>query len=72
MPYFIYRITEPRNLAHLDTKDRFQEAKVLVRALRGEIDPSESHRIRMVFANSTEEAEKLLSIPKDNRVIGED
>ena len=72
MPYFVYRVSNPLRLTHLDTKDRYQDARALVRSLR-ETQPQESdEQYRLVFAKNQAEAEKLLSIPRDERVIGED
>ena len=72
MPYFVYRITPPRTLTYLDTKDNYREAKQLVRELRGQQPAEQLETIRMIFAKTQGEAEKLLSQPRDERVIGED
>jgi len=72
MPYFVYRVEEPKKLQHLDTKEKFQEAKSLVRSLRAEQADDDQAIIRMIFARNTSEAEKLLSAPKDERIIGEE
>ena len=72
MPYFIYRISDPKRLEHLDTRTKYQEARQLVRALRSEMEPGDDTNVRMIFAKTSQEAEKLLSIPRDERVIGED
>jgi hypothetical protein len=72
MPYYIYRIKGPKQLEHLETKDKYREAKLNVSELRSNLVPDDPFSIRMVFARSTEEAEKLLSVPRDPRVIGED
>ncbi len=72
MPYFVYRISEPRKLEHMDTKENYREARELVRSLRSNSDIVAIESIRMIFANNPAEAEKLLSVPRDERVIGED
>ena len=72
MPYFIYRISPPRTLEHIDTKEKYQDAKRLVRGMRAEMDPEEEITVQMIFAKNNAEAEKLLLIPRDERVIGED
>lgn len=72
MPYFVYKITPPIKLAHIDTKDRYQDARALVRDLRERQSPEDDSRFRMVHAKDRAEAEKLLSTPRDERVIGED
>ncbi|WP_089724456.1 hypothetical protein [Candidatus Thiosymbion oneisti] len=72
MPYFVYKISPPSLLTHIGTEDRYQNARAWVRRLRRE-QPSEAvFQYRMAFANSQAEAEKLLSKPRDERVIGED
>ncbi len=72
MPYFIYRITPPRKLHLLDNKDSYKEAKKLVRTWRAEIRTEDDYTVRMIFAKTPQEAEKLLSVPREERVIGED
>jgi hypothetical protein len=72
MPYYIYQIKDPRSLQYLDHKDQYQDAKAVARSLRGDLAATDAAKIRMVFARSASEAEKLLSAPRDNRVIGED
>jgi hypothetical protein len=72
MPYFVYRITQPLRLTHIDTKERYQDARALVRSLREAQPQSRDDFFRMVHANNRAEAETLLSTPRDERVIGED
>ncbi len=72
MPYYVYRITPPKKLDHLETMQKYQEAKKLVRELRTELGPDSVNNVRMIFAKSQGEAEKLLSMPREERVIGED
>jgi hypothetical protein len=70
MPYFVYKVQKPRSLEHLQTFEKYPEAKTYVREQRqaaGEVDS-----IRMIFAKNTIEAEKLLLTPREERVIGED
>lgn len=72
MPYFVYRITPPRTLQHLETMDNYQQAKKLVRSMRAELDAASEVSVRLIYAKTQGEAEKLLSMPRDERVIGED
>lgn len=72
MHYFVYKISPPLRLAHIETKDLYKDARALVRRLRQEPSSEKGLEYRMVFANSQAEAEKLLSKPRDERVIGED
>lgn len=72
MPYFVYRVSDPLRLTHLDTKERYQDARALVRTLRQAQSQGTGDEYRMVFAKHQAEAEKLLSTPRDERIIGED
>jgi len=76
MPYFVYRITErpgaAKQLEHLATFDKFQEAKQQVRTDRTGLDPAAGQDVRMIFAKSEVEAQALLQRPREERVIGED
>jgi hypothetical protein len=72
MPYFVYKIAPPRILTYVDTKQQYQEARALVRGLRQEAPGEAGIEYRLIFAKSQGEAEKLLSTPRDERVIGED
>jgi hypothetical protein len=72
MPYFVYRVSNPLRLTHVDTKERYQDAKALVQSLRKAQTSGTDDVYRMVFAGQQAEAETLLSTPRDERVIGED
>lgn len=72
MPYYIYKITEHVQLEYLDQKTNFQAAKEMVKKLRQEQFTHDNIIIRMIFAESTGAAERLLSVPKEPQVIGED
>ena len=78
MPYFVYYVTinpatNTKTLEHIDTKDSYREARTLARDTRAQMDRSNPNReCRMIFAKNDVEAEKLLSAPREERVIGED
>ena len=76
MPYFVYRITENddnvKQLEHIETFSKYQEAKQLVRSRRADKSADDNSDYRMIFAKSEIEAETLLKAPRDERVIGED
>ncbi len=52
-------------------KEKYQEAKSRASDLRSAQAAGDEAIVRMVFAKTAGEAEKLLSIPKDDRVIGD-
>ncbi len=77
MPYFVYRIStapdsKKKQLEHLQTFDNYKEARGLARERRAELSEQTDQDCRMIFAKNQTEAEKLLSAPRDERVIGED
>ena len=77
MPYFVYHITiDPesgvKHLEHLDTFDDYRSARALAREHRACLPPGGDRDCRLIFAKTEVEAERLLSTPRDERVIGED
>jgi len=72
MPYFVYKISPPRQLEHLGTTDSYQAAREQVRSRRQAESRETGVEYRLIFARHQSEAEKLLSITRDERVIGED
>lgn len=78
MPYFVYFVTQQadqnrKSLEYVDTFDTFKSARTVAREKRAELreKPGESD-CRLIFARNQVEAEKLLSAPREERVIGED
>ena len=78
MPYFVYLITQHadshrKTLEHLETLDNFKDARNLARERRAQLKSGGSTGdCRLIFAKNRTEAERLLSAPRDERVIGED
>ncbi|TVQ87850.1 MAG: hypothetical protein EA400_10055 [Chromatiaceae bacterium] len=72
MPYFVYKVSPTLQLTYIDTKERYQDARTLVRGLRAERASDAVDDYRLIFARHQSEAERLLSTPRDDRVIGED
>lgn len=77
MPYFIYYVTHnpatnTKKLEYIDTKDNFKAARTLARERRGDMNGDSNLECRLIFAKNQVEAEKLLSAPREERVIGED
>ncbi|KAA6186605.1 hypothetical protein F2Q65_04295 [Thiohalocapsa marina] len=72
MPYFVYKVTPSLQLTYVDTKERYQEARAIVRGLREQRQDGDDADYRLIFARQQGEAERLLSTPRDERVIGED
>jgi pimeloyl-CoA synthetase len=78
MPYFVYYVTQHtdssrKSLEHLETFDNFKSARTLARERRADLKESGDRRdCRLIFAKNQVEAERLLSAPRDERVVGED
>jgi hypothetical protein len=72
MPYFVYRIQEPRELEQIGIFAVYKEARAKVRELRAAAGPDSVNSVRMIFAKNEAEAVKLLTTPRDERVVGED
>jgi hypothetical protein len=72
MPYFVYRVSPKLELDYIDTTEKYQEARALVRSMREQRTAEDDGDYRLIFAHQQGEAEKLLSTPRDERVIGED
>jgi len=78
MPYFVYYVSQHadsdrKSLEHIETFNAFKQARGLARERRAELKASGDTRdCRLIFAKNQAEAEKLLSAPRDERVVGED
>ena len=77
MPYFVYHIvnqadTGKKSLTHMETFTDFKSARTLAREKRAGLEPGSAEDYRLIFAKTQVEAEKLLSAPREERVVGED
>jgi hypothetical protein len=77
MPYFVYHIvthadTGRKTLTHLETFTDFKSARQLARERRAGLEAGSLEDYRLIFAKNQTEAEKLLSAPREERVVGED
>ncbi len=72
MPFFVYRVQPENKLQHIDTFEKYREAKVKVNEMR-KSEPEDSEEIiRMIHASSKSNAEKLILAPRDERIIGDE
>jgi hypothetical protein len=76
MPYFIYRISaisaaQNKQLELRHTFDVFKEAKAKVRSMRGEQDPQDPATLKIIFADSPEEAEQRLTEMREKPILKE-
>lgn len=72
MAYFIYKIFPPKRLEYVDKFEAYRDARVFTRGLRKELRPGDNYTVRMVFAPSRDQAERLLMETREARPLGED
>lgn len=72
MAYYVYKISPPKRLQFVDEFEAYRDAKTLTRAMRKELTPEDDCTVRMIFAPSREQAERLLKEVREARPLGED
>lgn len=79
MPYFVYNIVEHpesgvKKLTHIETYPDYRSARERVREERTRLDEAGDKEItcRLIHAKNDVEAAKLLSAPRDDRMIAGD
>ncbi len=76
MPYFIYRISatsaaQVKQLELRHTFDVFKEAKDKVRSMRSELDPQDPAILKIIFADTSAEAEQRLTQVREKPILKE-
>jgi hypothetical protein len=72
MAYFVYKIHSPKRLEYVDEFAAYREARVFTRAKRQKLTLEDAFTVRMIFAPSREQAERLLTELREARPLGED
>ena len=72
MPYFIYKVHPARQFESIDEQEHYRDARTAVRSMRAAKPEHEKYEVRMVFAATTEAAERLLRETREARPAGED
>ena len=72
MTYYVYKIFPPKGLEYIDEFDAYREARKFARAKRRELTSEDDYTVRMIFAPSKEQAERLLKEVREARPLGED
>ena len=72
MPYFIYTIRRPRAPEKVGAFAEYRKARAAVREMRRELDRDDPATVRMVFAASEAQADRLLTERREPRPLGED
>ena len=76
MPYYIYKITPgvtdlTKSLEKLEQHDVFKAAKQRVREMRASLDSSDTHIIKVMFADTELEAEEKLMEKREQPILRE-
>lgn len=76
MPYYVYKVTEAsspqyRKLALLDRFEAFKQAKQMARSMRAEQDAEDKSAIKIIFADTQEEAEERLTEVREAPILKE-
>ncbi len=72
MPYYVYEIFPPRRLELVDGFAAYREARIRARALRATLGANAEQSVRVIHAQSTEEATRLLTETREPRPLGEE
>ena len=72
MPYFLYRVSQNKELKCLDKYPKYREARDQARAMRNKQAEENSDTIRVIFAKNENEAEILLLTPREAPIEGDD
>ena len=72
MPYFVYKIFPGKKLEFVEQHFKYRDAKTFVKAARPDISVADNYQLRIMFANSQAEAEKLLTTKREAQPLRED
>ncbi len=71
MPFFVYRIAPENTLEHIETFEKYRDAKLKLNELRKAEQEGSKVISRMIHAANRSNAERLLLAPRDERIIGD-
>ena len=72
MPYFIYKIQQPKRLDYVAEYPDYKSAKKAVTEKRATLQASDNCTLKIIFAKTTEHAEKDFMVERDPIPLGED
>ncbi len=72
MPYYVYEIFPPKRLELVDGFAAYREARIRARALRASLGADAEQSVRVIYAQSTEDATRLLTETREPRPLGEE
>ena len=72
MPYFVYEIHPPKRLTLVDSFEGYRDARARARELRAALGTDTEQTVRVIFAQSSEAAVRLLQEVREPRPLGEE
>jgi len=72
VPYYVYEIFPPKRLELVDGFAAYREARIRARALRASLGADAEQSVRVIYAQSTEDATRLLTETREPRPLGEE
>lgn len=72
MPYYVYSIRSFGRLELREQHDAFRDASARAKILRGQLDASAAEQIKVIFAESEDQAVELLCQPRTPQPQGDD
>jgi hypothetical protein len=71
MPYFLYKMWPDKSLNQIDVFVRYRDARDAARTMRAELKAEDDCTVKVIFAKNPEEAERLLTMEREPRPMGE-
>jgi hypothetical protein len=72
MPYFLYKVFPGKRFELVEPYQTYREARDEARKRRAEMTGTEPYSMKVMFANDSEQAERLMSKEREPRPLGED
>jgi len=72
MPYFVYRIRPGKRFELTGHFAAFRDARDRARAMRQAMTADDDYSVKVMFAKSSEDAERMMSEEREPRPLGED
>lgn len=72
MPYFVYKVFPFKRLEFVQQAQQYREARDLARSMRKALQENDDHTVKVIFAQNSDEAERLLTEEREPRPVGEE
>lgn len=72
MPYFVYKVFPIKQLEFVQQAQHYREARDRARAMRKALQEGDDYSVKVIFAQSADQAERLLTEEREPRPVGEE